>query len=240
MLEMSRYIDLDMYHEVERSHPYYTDMVEKILACIEKYHQKHSRPLNILELGAGTGLFTEDLIKKKYLNVDALEIDSNSIPILEKHVLRQAHCIQGDATIYCREGFYDLVCSTFAHDHIHFNLAETFVQNIRRNLKKGGLYLMGGEILPYFETEEQRCQALHAYHGFIIEKANREGHFALAQIEISALRSGIEMVGDFKRHELMFEQEMLKADFTQKVKIKMGPRHKPEVGGVFVYIYEAT
>ena len=29
--EMSRYIDLDLYHAVERSHPYYEEMITEIL-----------------------------------------------------------------------------------------------------------------------------------------------------------------------------------------------------------------
>ena len=83
--EMSRYIDLDIYHAVESSHPYYTEMIDEILLYIEKYHHQTQKTLNILELGAGTGLFTQHLTDLPYLNVDALEIDSNAIHILEKN-----------------------------------------------------------------------------------------------------------------------------------------------------------
>jgi len=47
------------------------------------------------------------------------------------------------------------------------------------------------------------------------------------------------MIGDFKRHEAMFEDEMLSAGFKMKLKKKIGPIDRNDVGGVFVYIFEA-
>jgi ubiquinone/menaquinone biosynthesis C-methylase UbiE len=237
--EMSRYIDLELYHAVERSHPYYIEMVEYLIAKIQSYHQQHKEPLNLLELGAGTGLFTQDLVTQNYLTIDALEIDSDCLDILRKQVSNKANPIHGDARKFCNDEQYHLLVSAFAHDHISEIDAPQFVRNIRRNLKKGGLYLMGGEILPPYQIEEERIEALHLYHGFIVEKANRAGDYTLAQIEINALKSGIERIGDFKRHELQFEKEMLNGSFKLKSKTKMGPLNRTDVGGVFVYIFEA-
>lgn len=237
--EMSRYIDLSIYHEVERSHPYYIEMIEEMQTQAKLYHKNSGGIVKALELGAGTGLFTQDLARHDFIDVDALELDSDCLKILKNHVGERANCILGNAITYCKEGQYDLLLSTFAHDHINFNLAKDFAKNIRKNLKKGGQYIMGGEILPYFETEAQRCESLYTYHGFIVDKAIRDGHYTLAQIEINALKSGLEMIGDFKRHEKMFEDEMLSADFKMTVKKKMGPVHLDNVGGVFVYVFEA-
>jgi hypothetical protein len=47
------------------------------------------------------------------------------------------------------------------------------------------------------------------------------------------------MVGDFKRHEAMFEEELMSAGFKMLVKKKMGPVDRTDVGGVFVYVFEA-
>ena len=236
--EMSRYIDLDLYHAVERSHPYYEEMITEILKEIRNISAQLNRKLKILEIGAGTGILTQELVNLDVGSVDALEIDQNCLDVLEKHICGSVNCILGDAVEYSDEP-YDLVVSTFAHDHIHYDRATSLVENIRRNLKMGGVYLMGGELLPKFETSEERNESLYKYHGFIVDKAIRDGNYTLAQIEINAIKSGIEWIGDFKRHESQYEKEMLTGNFQLNWKRKMGPLHLETVGGVFVYNHVA-
>lgn len=240
MREMSRYIDLDIYHAVESSHPYYVQMVAHILRFISGLAVKSPKPLRVLELGAGTGLFTESLMKTTNIQVDAVELDQECIRHLEGHITSaNLKVIFGNAITYCKAEYYDVVVSVFAHDHIHYNQAKQFSANIRNNLKHGGYYLMGGEILPFYSNDKERFEALITYHGFIITKALREGHYELAQIEINALKSGIEMLGDCKRHEKLFEEEMLSSPFSMEEKVKIGPDME-NIGGVFVYNFKAT
>ncbi len=238
--EMSRYIDLEVYHAVERSHPYYIEMVEEMLSWINASASDNGAPTQLLEIGCGTGLLTEELARSGALAIDAVELDSNCFEIIRKNMNGRVNCICGDAVTYRRDKPYDIVASAFAHDHIHYDLRHSFARNIRSNLVKGGIYVMGGEILPFFETEDQRKESLYKYHEMIITKALRQGHFRLAQIEINALESGLHMVGDFKRHERMFEEEMLSAGFVLKSKVKLGPDDDDRVGGVFTYVFEAV
>jgi hypothetical protein len=71
----------------------------------------------------------------------------------------------------------------------------------------------------------------------IVEEALRRGHYQLAQIEINALESGVNMIGDFKRHEDVFELEMCEGGMELASKNKVGPSEPTDVGGVFVYTY---
>jgi len=233
--EMSRYIDLELYHEVERSHPFYLEMVEELRKQIRKYCSPEKK-YRVLELGAGTGLFTEELLKFPFLEVTALDIDIKCCQVM-KRLLKHKNCrvIHGNALTFCKDGYYDIVVTVFAHDHIHYERAEDFVRNIKKNLNRGGMYLMGGEVLPNFSTPEERGEALYTYHGFIVNKALRDRNFRVAQIEINALESGLDMVGDFKRHEAMFEAEM-NGELTLKYKKKIGPDQTEGIGGVFVYV----
>jgi SAM-dependent methyltransferase len=239
--EMSRYIDLEAYHAVERSHPYYKEMIAEICSIVRGFGNDRAGngPVKVLELGAGTGLLTEDLLKIPFAHVTALEYDSNCCKFLIR-LEQDGRCVavQGDAVVYKKEGNFDIVCSSFAHDHIHYEKAKEFAKNIRANLRKGGIYIMGGEILPYYSTKEERIESLYTYHCMIVNQALREGHFRLAQLEIDALESGIHMTGDFKRHEALFEEEMLSTSFRMVKKAKMGPTQK-NVGGVYVYGFEA-
>lgn len=238
-IEMSRYIDLNIYHAVERSHPYYVEMIAEMVKEIGAAI-KRKEAARLLEIGAGTGLATEDFILFENLEITAIDMDENCSNILKDRKLQrvQVHCT--DAVTYCEPEGFDLAASVFAHDHINHDSAPKFVANIRRNLKAGGLYLMGGELLPYYETMEERSEALYAYHTFIVNKALRDENFELAQIEINALKSGLHMIGDFKRHEGMFEEEMISGNFEMIHKVKLGPNNLDDVGGVFVYVFRAT
>jgi len=237
LIEMSRYIDLEIYHAVERSHPYYVEMVGEIRTRIETLAAK--KKCSVLEFGAGTGLATDEVLDIPNLDVVALELDAECAAILAREVMGKAQVVTDNILTYQAHEPFDAIFSVFAHDHIHHDDAPRLVANLRRNLKRGGLYLMGGEILPFYENNEGRTEALYRYHGFIIEKALRDGHFELAQIEISALKSGIQKIGDFKRHEALFETEMLAGDFRLLEKIKLGPEHLDDVGGVYTYVFEA-
>lgn len=239
MIEMSRYIDLDIYHRVERTHPFYLEMVEEICGQLKTF-LKGKREIKVVEIGAGTGLLTAELLKFPGVYTDAIEIDEECCKIHKKYVNdKRCNCICADAVTFCREGEYDVVISSFAHDHIHYDRRYDFVKNIRRNLKSGGIYIMGGEVLPHYVTEEERKRALYDYHCFIINKALKDRNFEVAQIEINALKSGLDMKGDFKRHEEMFEEEMASSGLRLTSKKKIGPQDAENVGGVFVYVYSA-
>lgn len=240
-IEMSRYIDLPTYHNIERGHPFYVEMIEEIRKQIGCHFGKGSKKrakVKSLELGAGTGLCTLELIKVPYLELDALEIDKECCKILSSHPgSARYNVILGDAVTYCKKNNYDLVVSTFAHDHIHYDNRFAFASNIYNNIKKGGLYIMGGELLPYFSNDEERKRSLFKYHNYIIDLALRHNRVQLAELENNALKSGLDMIGDFKRHEAMFEQEMESAGFDRISKKKMGPTDSSDVGGVFVYVF---
>lgn len=238
-LEMSRYIDLEVYHRVERTHPFYEEMIEALHDLVRPIAAEG--PRRLWEFGAGTGLATGEFLKHPNLRIDALDLDSECCRILSDHLKDAVACICDDALTHGETGAYDLAASVFAHDHIPYELGPRLAANIRRNLKRGGRYVMGGEILPYFHDDDSRREALYRYHGFIVSKAMRDENFEVAQIEINALKSGLYKIGDFKRHEAMFEAEMLSGgQFRIAEKLKIGPSDLDDVGGVYVYAFEAV
>ncbi len=237
-IEMSRYIDLDLYHRVERTHPFYEEMIREICRLIREF-SRNSPSLNIMEIGAGTGLSTSEILKNDRVWLDAIELDEECCELHKRHIENErCKCFCDDAVTFCREGNYDIVVSVFAHDHITQERGRQLAENIKRNLKPGGVYIMGGEILPYYRTEYQMKKALYAYHCYIVQKALRDRNFEVAQIEINALKSGLDKIGDFKRHESMFEEEVASSGLKLRKKKKMGPIDVKDVGGVFVYVHE--
>ena len=241
-IEMSRYIDLPTYHKIERGHPFYEEMLVEVNNQITSFHDGNGAGQNkikALEIGAGTGLCSLEMVKHSFLELDCLEIDNECCNILSNHVeASQYNVVLGDAVTHCKPKHYDLVISTFAHDHIHYDRRFAFSGNIYNNLKKGGRYIAGGELLPYYSTDMERKKALFKYHNFIIDLALQEDRVQVSELENNALKSGLDMVGDFKRHEAMFEEEMESSGLRMIEKKKIGPSDRDDVGGIFVYVFE--
>lgn len=238
--EMSRYIDLEAYHQHERTHPYYEEMLTVIINEVKKrVKQNQNNTIKILELGAGTGIVTLELAKLNSTDITAVELDHNCCTLLQKIVFpfKNVKIVQGDMITYCNENKFDIIISVFSHDHVHYDKRFAFAENINKNLKSSGIYIMGNELIHEFTSEEERKKSLHLYHDFIIEMAKNEGNHEIAKLESEALCSGLNKIGDFKRHEQMLEEEMQHAGFTILVKEKIGPKDK-DIGGVFVYIFE--
>ena len=92
VLEMSRYIDIEMYDKYEEEHPFYRDMSWRMI----QMGRQHRTDLNgnrsrgstgrwrVLELGAGTGLFTKRLAEEQDWDVTAVELDSTCHDVLRR------------------------------------------------------------------------------------------------------------------------------------------------------------
>lgn len=236
-VEMSNYIDLEKYHKAERTHPFYEEMLAEILSEMKKH--LNGEKTRVLELGSGTGIATLELLKFPSIDLTAVEVDENCFSFLQGKLNgTDANLVLADAVIFKCNKVFDITVSVFAHDHVSFERAREFAENINKNLKMNGLYIMGGELLFEFKTEYERKQALKKYHGFIIEKAEKEGNKEIVELETEALNSGLNKIGDFKRSEKMLEREMENAGFKVVKKEKMGPKKPENIGGVFVYIFQ--
>jgi|SRR3989344_3849368 len=235
--EMSDYIDIAKYDEAEATHPFYPEMVEGMLGQLRKAGGKNGA--NVLEFGAGTGLFTMEIVKIPKLRIDTVEIDKVCFKYLQRKFRDQKiNLIHGDAVTYHKDNFYDATVSCFAHDHIKFDQRFDYAKNIARNLKDKGVYIVSHEIIPKFSNEEERFRALRTFQGYIVWRAIQDGHEAVAGLELDSLKPVIAGIGDCKRHMEMFIEEMSQAGLKQIFKQKMGPLDKDDVGGVYVFVYQ--
>jgi len=243
--EMSDYIDLEMYHKYEKQHPGYLDMIEEMAKNVEKRSKKSEVPLRILEIGAGTGLFTERLSQIPNCNITAIEPDKNCFSWLCVHLekmgaTRNTRCLQEDGVTFRGGEKYDVIVSTFSHHHIAYEKSEAFVQNLYFNLiKDGGVYIMGDELTASFSNETERKKALREYHHHIITLAEEEGNYEVAKLEYDALLSGIRLIGDHKRSVSMLEKEIVGGGlFRIQKKKRVSLLRQLEEGGIYIYFFE--
>ncbi|MEL6989650.1 MAG: class I SAM-dependent methyltransferase, partial [Bacteroidota bacterium] len=226
----------------------YSEMTEKMITICQENHDKKSfLPLEILEFGAGTGIFTMKLangLSKTLRKLDAIEFDwhcykilniktrefSNSNPTVEVNVYHE------DSRTYDPPGKFDYIFSTFADHHIKKNDKELYFENVKKNLKSGGLMIIGDEFIREHNpnNKEEKHQALKEYHNHIIDIAKQEGHDILAELEHQALVSGLEEKGDFKLSCSQYEKFLQDAGFKFK-KEKIGPLDRDDIGGIYVY-----
>lgn len=235
--EMSRYIDIHKYHQYETSHPYYREMLNKIISyIIENYHKDYKTRL--LEIGSGTGLLTKRLARLKDTETVAIELDKNCFDMLKGNIKApNIKCLHADALTFKTKHKFDIIVSSFAHHHTHYKQRFRFIRNLACNLREKGVYIMGDELIPHFSNQAERRSSLINYHNQIINLAIVHGNYEVAELELQSLISGLYHVGDFKRSVELLEEEMSKY-FTIKNKVKIGPKQLNNIGGVYVYVFE--
>ncbi len=236
--EMSAYIDISDYDKHEEKHAYFIDMMIEMTSILSKHRRYDTASFKVLELGAGTGIFTKKLAKNPNIKVVAVELDEECFRVL-KHNLQHfisVELVNEDSCKYHTREKFDCIFSSFSDHHIKPADKYSYLQNIRRNLKSDGLFIVGDEFLrPHNPNDFDDWQAaLRSYHNHIIDIALSQNEKVLASLEREALNSGLEKNGDFKVSCSQYE-ELLSTNgfaFTHK---KIGPLNQNDVGGVYVY-----
>ncbi|MEX2027930.1 MAG: class I SAM-dependent methyltransferase [Candidatus Curtissbacteria bacterium] len=92
----------------------------------------------ILDLGCGEGAISAFLAQKKQRNVIGIDIDKKR---LQQSSQKNLKFIHGDATAFNVKNVDGIVISDVLH-HINFQDQEKLLENIARNIKKGGVVVI--------------------------------------------------------------------------------------------------
>ncbi|MFI0982889.1 TIR domain-containing protein [Streptomyces sp. NPDC021093] len=258
--EMSLYIAIDDYDEFEERHAYYIEMMNEMLEVFRARRRSvgYTGPgerCRVLELGAGTGIFTRRLVGESEVDCTAVEIDFACSNKLERNLRAHANAVavNADSRTYVadsEEDRFQFVFSSFADHHINPADKARYFNNIKQNLATGGRIIVGDEFLPEYDPEDPDDwrDALRRYHGHIMncsaeradeheERGEPEGahaHRELIQLESAALQSGLTRQGDFKLSRSLYEHILEEQGFQFRSK-KIGPVDDDSVGGIYVY-----
>jgi SAM-dependent methyltransferase len=242
-VEMSVYVAVEDYDAHEEEHAYYIEMMNEMLSAFRRHWKADGGPYRVLELGAGTGIFTKRLAAiKSIAEIVALEIDWACHQKLAYNSRNEPRikAYNRDSREFNPAGRFHAVFSSFADHHIKTRDKADYLRNVTRNLLPGGVFIVGDEFLrPYSPTDRQaKLDALAAYHGHIIDIAKAAGNEILVRLETAAWESGRDEIGDFKVSCEEYEAHLRASNFIFDSK-KIGP-DDPEVarkiGGVFVYV----
>ena len=234
-VEMSAYIPIDDYDKHEERHAYFVPMMERMIQVFEAH--RGGRTARLLELGAGTGIFTRRLAALRGVDVEAVEIDWACYRRLVynlRDLIPEENLHNQDSRTFDPNDTFDAIFSSFADHHVRALDREIYFENVKRNLRPGALFIVGDEFLPPHDPRdrEARVAALETYHRHIIEQADDP---VLIRLEEQALKSGIEERGDFKTSIEEYTAALRKAGFQFDVQ-KIGPTDRNDVGGVYVVV----
>jgi len=196
-VEMSSYISIHDYDTNEEKHAYYLEMMGKMIDIFNDKRNIHHRS-KVLEIGAGTGIFTQRILAHKDIDYTGIEIDWACYHILLQKLKKistkngdtkdsnlklndffkieslnsTAECYNKDARTFDPPGKFNFIFSSFADHHIKIQDKAKYFKNIKRNLTSNGLFIVGDEFLPVYNENDpaSRVNALKIYHSHIIEE----------------------------------------------------------------------
>jgi SAM-dependent methyltransferase len=239
-IEMSAYIDVEDYDQHEEKHAYYQEMMNRMIDIILEHRNEGSKIYRVLEVGAGTGIFTKRVLAKiPNIELVAVELDWVCFHRL-KHSIHNSDSVKfinDDSCTYVDPvGQFDCIVSSFSDHHIKAKDKKGYFQNLKQNLAPKGIIVVGDEFLASYDLNDNdaRQVALKNYHNHIIEIAEKEGEAILAQLELAALKSGLEGIGDFKVSCEEYE-DLLTTSSLKFEKEKIGPLNRNDIGGVYTY-----
>ncbi len=239
--EMSDYFDYAQYDRATRAHAFYQEMIVDMLQTLRKEMTKTKSKKRILELGCGNGSLTELLVQLPNVEITSIDVDKNAIMFVENRLkANNLELIRFDALKFRTKKPFDFIIASWNYEHItDYKNGFELGQSVTANLKDGGLYIEGAELVDTFKNETERQKAFINYHEDIIDRALKAENSDTAQIEYLAMISGITGVSHFKRDKETHIKEMEKGGLKLKTWKKFGPFTK-KAGSAGVYLFEFT
>lgn len=130
-------------------------LINKMLADID-----FSKDLNILELGAGDGVFTKALLERSTINskIESYEINNVFIEVLNK-IQDKRLTIKGECVSTIKEYSnqqFDVILSSLPLANLNKTLKEEFLNQSKRLLKEDGIFLQ----YQYLPTDFSRIKSV--------------------------------------------------------------------------------
>lgn len=117
-----------------------------------------NKPINILEVGAGTGVFTKSLIKNTHPDgsLYVSELNPYFCDILSKKFGEKINLIPGDILNYHVDSQFDYIICSIPFNSIPIEATDAIFQHFKKIIKPGGncVFFEYG-LLPYFKPQNK-------------------------------------------------------------------------------------
>lgn len=235
---ISQYLNIENYDQCGHRRDFFQLLVTQMLAIFQQHYSQRSKKLpRILELGAKTGHFTQYLGKIK-ADIWALELDWVCYKKLEYNLTNYSSEItieHKDSCAYDPPYQFNYIFSCLGDRHIDLADKEKYLKNIKRNLERGGLLIVGDEFLPPYDNRDSyaRQNAVEIYHNHCLESARNQDS-QLILLETETFNCAKNNQGDYKLSCEQYEHLLRKMGFAF-TKQQVGSSVYEQHGSIFIY-----
>jgi SAM-dependent methyltransferase len=245
----STVIPIELYDAFEEDHPFYQEMHEIMLHEFRQRVADATAGLSVLEIGAGTGLFTKRLAQQPFagMTIKAMEPDNKAHPLLHRKLQSKANRVQpilASILTYDPRGEFRFIFSSFSEHHIRPEDKDQYFSVVTGTMESGGYLIIGDEFLApsCLDSPEAYDDALNRYHEYIIDLAIKSHHSEVAALERLAMESGRPTAQnriDFKMSLAWYKDKASRAGLILEAEHCVTPAElAPTIGGIHVLVYK--
>lgn len=161
--------DVDIAEVMRKGHPFIHEGDEYIVGLVEQHCKRLGRPAHVLEVGCGTGVFSEMLAAR----VPSAKVIANEPdPIIS--TLAQCRLARSATELFMKpfEEWtepLDILISWGAHHH----LPKNYLDHAKRLLRSGGIFILGDEFCPEYCNAEDaariaQAEVIHVVDGLVL------------------------------------------------------------------------
>lgn len=158
----------------------------------ERSHQE------VIEVGCGPGRILPQLKDAvPYARVRGVDYDPVFVAYAQRDHGDSVVC--ADVLEYEPESPVHAIVSQGFHHHVAKNGVHQMLARLRSWLVRGGVYIVGDEFLPHYQSEEERRLRCAAWYCHIIANALRKGEELLAREETKTLLDDLQIMQKTER-----------------------------------------
>lgn len=224
----SNIVAAEDYNRMMTNEHLYIAQADRIIGKIVRRYTEHSQNRSeVLEIGCGPARLTPLLTKIPNVNVTAVDYDSGWIKAAKQAMETEgfnATLVCADMQSYRHPQPINVAVSQGTHHHIKKGESTSlYLENLRRQLARGGIYIISDEMVAYYENEEERYVRLCIWYAHIITAALRRGYERLAVAEMETLLDDL-FEGSGKRAIKDTEQMRLVRSSLEEIVLFAGRR----------------
>lgn len=182
----SQIISPEMYNLLISQHLYIAE-ADQAIAQIVGYHSRGEN-VQVAEFGCGPGRIL-GILSDEFIcpNVTGIDHDQVFVDYAQK-ILGWPRVVLADAITYQHQTPIDIAVSQGFHHHVaKGEQTYLYLKNVYRQLKPGGIYVVGDEFLPHYKDSHDRLIKAVTWYAHIIDAALRGKHMLLAIEEAKTL-----------------------------------------------------
>jgi len=186
---------------------------------------------NVLEVGAGTGNLTTELLKNYNISsLDVIEHDNKFITEFQKKL--RIPIKKADALRYKSKKKYDIIISSLVYHHISDKEKLLFLKQIYNNLKHKGRIILGDCFINNYANEKQRNDS---FKRFYKSRINNEKNHIIQEVQRNYLRESLSRTGEWKTSVEFLITQLKQTRFNNIIVKKIGNQQN---GGYKIVIAE--